>query len=91
EREEHTHLNVAAAVAAGTARAGLGILSAARAFGLDFVPVAEERYDLLMSKDFYHSPAGQTLLEIITDRSFQEQVEALGGYSMREAGRLIDL
>lgn len=91
EREEHTHLNVAAAVAAGTARAGLGILSAARAFGLDFIPVAEERYDLLMRKDFYHSPAGQALLEIITDKTFQEQVEALGGYSMREAGRLIEL
>lgn len=91
EREEHTHLNVAAAVAAGTTRAGLGILPAARAFGLDFIPVAEERYDLLMSEPFYRSPAGQMLMEIITDSAFQKQVEALGGYSMREAGRLIEI
>ncbi len=91
EREEHTHLNVAAAVASGTARAGLGILPAARAFGLDFIPVAEERYDLLMSELFYRSPAGQMLMEIITDSAFQKKVEALGGYSMREAGRLIEI
>jgi len=86
EREEHTHLNVAAAIAAGTARAGLGILSAARAFGLDFVPVGEERFDLLMTESFYRSPAGETLLATITDPAFIGQVEALGGYSLRDAG-----
>ena len=47
-REEHTHLGVAAAVAAGRADTGLGILAAARAFGLDFVPVAREPYDLVL-------------------------------------------
>src|SRR5690606_6845859 len=47
-REEHTHLGVAAAVAAGRADAGLGIQAAARAFGLDFVPVAREPYDLVL-------------------------------------------
>ncbi|HHX86683.1 MAG TPA: molybdopterin biosynthesis protein [Firmicutes bacterium] len=88
QREEHTHLNVAAAVAAGTARAGLGILSAARSFGLDFVPVAEERYDLLMTEDFYRSPTGKLLLETITAPSFQADVDKLGDYSMREAGKI---
>ena len=47
-REEHTHLAVAAAVAAGRADCGLGVLAAARAFGLDFVPVAREPYDLVL-------------------------------------------
>ncbi len=87
-REEHTHLSVAAAVAAATARAGLGILPAARAFGLGFVPVSEERYDLLMTDRFYRSSQGKTVLSIITDPSFKKRVEALGGYSMREAGTL---
>lgn len=89
EREEYTHLGVAAAVAAGSARAGLGILPAARAFGLDFIPLGEERYDLLMSDPFYHSAAGRTLLELITDPAFQERVESMGGYSMRDAGKLM--
>ncbi len=87
EREEHTHLGVAASVAAGSARAGLGILPAARAFGLDFVPLCEERYDLLMRASFYRSEAGVTILKLITDSSFQKRIEALGGYSMRDAGK----
>ena len=88
EREEHTHLNVAAAVASETAAVGLGILPAARAFGLDFVPVREERYDLLMTADFYESDAGQTIKTIITDPAFKDRVTAMGGYSMRETGML---
>lgn len=90
EREEHTHLNVAAAVSAGTARVGLGILPAAKAFDLDFIPLVEERYDLLMSNSFYTSPEAALLLEIISDSRFQQQVEALGGYSMRDAGQIIE-
>jgi len=88
-REEHTHLGVAASVAAGSARAGLGILPAARAFGLDFVPLCEERYDLLMSASFYRSAAGEALLGLIADTAFKKRVEAMGGYSMRDAGKLM--
>ncbi len=87
EREEHTHLNVAASVKAGTAKVGLGILPAAKAFDLDFIPLVEERYDLLMSDDFFKSKDCKTLLEIIEDPFFKEQVEAMGGYSMRDAGK----
>jgi putative molybdopterin biosynthesis protein len=91
EREEHTHLNVAAAIAAGTASVGLGILPAARAFGLDFVPLVEERYDLLLSSSFLNTPEAALLLKVIADPKFISEVEALGGYSMREAGRVIEL
>ncbi|HSW36715.1 MAG TPA: molybdopterin biosynthesis protein [Candidatus Limnocylindrales bacterium] len=90
EREEHTHLNVAAAIAAGTARVGLGILPAARAFGLDFIPVIEERYDLLMSDSFYNSRAAELLLKVIANPTFQKQVEAMGGYSLRNSGSRIE-
>ena len=50
-REEPTHLAVAAAVAAGRGDAGLGIMAAARAFGLDFVPVTREPYDLVVARE----------------------------------------
>ena len=91
EREEHTHLNIAAAVATGTASAGLGILSAAKAFDLDFIPLVEERYDLLMDDNFTTSPEASLLLDIITKPEFKSKVEALGGYSMRDAGATIEI
>ena len=86
EREEPTHLAVAAAVAAGRADAGLGVIAAARAFGLDFVPVAREPFDLVMTPG---EPAVAPLLELMEDDDFRAQVEALGGYSTAEMGRRI--
>src|SRR5262249_55216058 len=53
EREEYTHLAVAATVAGGAADVGLGILAAARALELDFVPLLKERYDLIIPREFY--------------------------------------
>lgn len=88
-REAVSHLSVAAAVAGGTADVGLGIYSAAVAMGLDFIPVAEERYDLLMSKSFYESVEGEELLHLIQSPAFRQEVEALGGYSCRDSGRIM--
>jgi putative molybdopterin biosynthesis protein len=86
EREEPTHLAVAAAVAAGRADAGLGVMSAARAFGLGFVPVAREPFDLVMAPG---EPAVAPLLALLEDAEFKRQVEAMGGYSTAETGRRV--
>ena len=89
EREEHTHLAVAAAVAAGRADCGLGVLAAARAFGLDFVPVAKEPYDLVLLKDSLEAELLRPLLELLESGSFAEAVKGLGGYDTAEMGRRI--
>lgn len=89
EREEYTHLNVAAAIAAGTADVGLGIDSAAKAYHLDFIPVGRERYDLLMRRSFYQSEAGQILLKTILDENYAQLVESMGGYDMSERGKIL--
>ena len=86
DREEPTHLAVAAAVAAGRADAGLGVMAAARAFGLGFVPVAREPFDLVMAPD---EPVVEPLLALLADPEFRAQVEALGGYSVTETGRRV--
>ncbi|MEV4173077.1 molybdopterin biosynthesis protein [Nonomuraea sp. NPDC049709] len=88
-REEHTHLAVAAAVAAGRADAGLGILAAARAFGLDFVPVAEEPYDLVLRTSTLSEELLAPLWALLELPDFRAEVEALGGYSCAETGRRI--
>ena len=55
QREEYTHLAVAAAVQSGVADCGLGIAAAARALKLDFVPLEQERYDLVIPRAHYES------------------------------------
>ena len=88
-REEHTHLAVAAAVAAGRADTGLGILAAARAFELDFVPVAEEPYDLVLRTEDLTSPLLTPLWTLLDRPDFRASVEALGGYSCAETGHRV--
>ncbi len=89
EREEHTHLAVAAAVAAGRADCGLGVLAAARAFGLDFVPVAKEPYDLVIERETMEDPLLAPLWELLESDDFREAVIQLGGYDTTEMGRRI--
>lgn len=86
EREEYTHLAVAAAVASESADAGLGILAAARALGLDFVPLFQERYDLVIPRQHYESDTLRPLLEIVRSSAFRAQVDALGGYDVAQMG-----
>jgi putative molybdopterin biosynthesis protein len=89
EREEFTHLAVAAAVAGGRADVGLGVLSAARALGMDFVALQNEQYDLVIPREFYDSELLQPLLALIRSQALQQQVEALGGYDVSTMGEVI--
>ncbi len=89
EREEYTHLAVAAAVAGDSADAGLGILSAARAMGLDFVPLLTEQYDLVIPKEHYESELLAPLLTLIRSEGFRREVDALGGYDTSSMGEIV--
>jgi putative molybdopterin biosynthesis protein len=88
--EEFTHMAVAVAVLSGTADVGLGIQAAARALDLDFIPVVTEQYDLVIPYRFFQMAGIQILLETIEGAHFKRRVEALGGYSTKLTGRLMD-
>ncbi|MBM4293862.1 MAG: molybdopterin biosynthesis protein [Deltaproteobacteria bacterium] len=89
DREEYTHMAVAVNVHSGTADAGLGILAAARALGLDFIPLTPERYDLVVPETTFLDPRFQTLLEVIRSPEFKEAAAALGGYDLKDCGRIV--
>ena len=89
ERVEYTHLAVAAAVKGGAADVGLGILAAARALDLDFIPLFRERYDLIVPKVHFDSPLLAPLLDVIHSDRFREAVEALGGYDTSPMGKVL--
>ena len=89
ERQEFTHLAVAAAVASGAADCGMGILAAARALQLDFVPLDLEQYDLVVPADFYEGAILAPMLAIVRDRAFAERVAALGGYATPQLGQAL--
>ncbi|MCB0255123.1 MAG: molybdopterin biosynthesis protein [Anaerolineae bacterium] len=88
-RQEYTHLAVAAAVKSGTADCGLGILAAARALDLDFVPLFNERYDLVIPQEFYSGDLLAPLLHVTRSPEFAATVQALGGYDTEGIGEVI--
>ena len=89
DREEYTHLAVAAAVAGGRANVGLGILSAAKAMGLHFVPLLSEQYDLVIPAEHYESERVQYTLSIIRSSAFRKDVDSLGGYDTSMMGQVV--
>ena len=86
DQDEYTHMAVAVAVLSGKADTGLGIRSAANALGLDFVPLVEERYDLLIPGEYWETEMIQAVREVIATPLFKETVERMGGYSTRDTG-----
>ena len=86
-KEESTHMAVAVNVLTGAADCGMGIFAAARALGLDFVPLARERYDLAVPERFWEDPRILAVRDMLLTDAFKTRLENLGGYETRLTGR----
>ena len=89
DREEFTHLAVCVAIASGRADTGLGIRAAAETMQLDFLPLFQERYDLVFRREHYESPQLRPLLEVLHSQAFRESVMRLPGYDASPMGKVI--
>jgi len=87
--EEFTHMAVAVNVQTGAADCGMGVYSAAKALSLDFLPVARERYDLIIPRAYLDDPKIQAVLAVIGTDEFKARVAALGGYETQLTGRFM--
>jgi putative molybdopterin biosynthesis protein len=88
-QEEYTHLGVAAAIASGRADCGLGIAAAAQALDLDFIPLFQERYDLVIPKEHADSDLLAPLFGLLADSAFRKAVSHLMGYDVSVMGTII--
>ena len=88
DREAATHMAVAAAVQSGSADAGMGILSAAKAMGLDFIPVADEEYDFALPAEILELEQICDFRTILQDIRFRSKLEQLGGYTFSRCGEV---
>jgi putative molybdopterin biosynthesis protein len=69
----------------------MGVRAAAAIFGIDFVPLQRERYDLIIPRIYYDTlPGVRAMLDTIVSGSFRAELEALGGYDTGESGKIID-
>jgi putative molybdopterin biosynthesis protein len=89
DNDEYTHMSVAVSVLSGRVDAGLGIMAAANALNLDFIPVVTEEYDLIIPDRFLALRKIQILLETIKTDGFKKRIEFLGGYSTHRTGKIV--
>ena len=87
--EVELHLDVAVAVATGEADAGLGLRSAARTLGLDFVPLVSEPFEIATTRA--QSGGLEPLLRALARPEVRDHVEALGGYDLSRAGEIVSV
>jgi putative molybdopterin biosynthesis protein len=88
---EPSHAAVAQAIAQGTADVGIGIAAAAAKLGLDFVPLVQERYDLVCLKTALQTPAIQALCNALQSTAWQTQLNSLVGYQPEKSGQVLSL
>jgi len=89
DREAATHMAVAAAVAGDSADAGLGVLSAANAMGLDFIPVGNEEYDFAIPAEFLALSHISAFISMLKSPAFRQKLEELGGYTAEKCGEVV--
>ncbi|MUM78011.1 molybdopterin biosynthesis protein [Pseudodesulfovibrio sp. F-1] len=89
DNEEFTHMAVAVNVLTGAASCGLGIFAAAKALGLDFVPLARERYDLVIPTAHMNDPRITALLATIGQNAIKAAINGLGGYETSLTGQVM--
>jgi molybdate-binding protein/DNA-binding XRE family transcriptional regulator len=83
------HLQVAQAVAMGAADVGVVARSAAIAHGLDFIPLSEERFDLVFPKEWSADARAGWIVETLEGRAFRRELASLGGYDTRQSGQVV--
>ncbi|WBW99505.1 molybdopterin biosynthesis protein [Oceanirhabdus sp. W0125-5] len=91
EREEFTHLSVAAAVAAGDVDCGLGVYSAAEMMELDFIPLCKEEYDIAVPEEYLEMDIIKEFIKVIKSEEFCNELDKLGGYDYSGIGEIIKI
>jgi putative molybdopterin biosynthesis protein len=83
-----SHLDAALAIHAGRADAGFGIQAAAHLAGCDFLPIRQERFDLVGRKESFFLPQVQGLLALLSEEEFEEMAASMPGYDLKESGKI---
>lgn len=85
-----SHLTIASAIAQGEADLALGTERVSRQMeGIDFIPLAQERFDLVLKKESLARPAVGTLLSCLRDKAFRRELEGFTGNDYRDLGKII--
>jgi putative molybdopterin biosynthesis protein len=89
ERDVFTHVEVGLSILSGEANAGIGTIAISRLFGLPFVPILRESFDMVLTQETYFQKGVQAFIDTLNTKDFRKKVEPLGNYDFNESGKII--
>ncbi len=89
DREMNRHMDVGLEILGGRADAGPGIRPVAALLGLAFLPLRQERYDLLVTRERFFDPGIQYFLSLLHEKVFSQAARQLEGYDVSKSGKMI--
>lgn len=89
ENEVYTHVEVGLSIVSGEANVGIASAAIASMMGLRFIPLLQERFDMVLGKDTFFQPAVQAFIKTIQSDAFKTRVEKIGHYNFKDSGRIL--
>ena len=89
DNEVNTHFEVGLSILNGTANVGITSVAASKLLSLEFIPITHERFDMVLDQKTFFGKNVQAFIELLHSREFREKVQRIGGYDLKESGRVL--
>jgi putative molybdopterin biosynthesis protein len=89
EREVYTHLEVGISILSKEVDVGIATVAVSKFFGLSFIPITTESFDMILDQATFFERGVQTFVEILNSEEFQKRVSKLGNYDFRNSGKIL--
>ncbi len=89
KKDVFTHVEVGLSILAGQANVGIATVAIAKLFGLPFVPIVKESFDMVLSQDMFFDKGVQAFIDTLNTKEFRKKISPLGNYDFNESGKII--
>jgi len=89
EREAYTHFEVGLSILSREADVGMATIAVSKLLGLSFIPITQERFDMILSKSTFFEKGIQAFIEVLNSEGFRNRVAKLGNYDFKSSGKIL--
>jgi putative molybdopterin biosynthesis protein len=88
EKEVYTHLEVGLSILSKEANVGIGTIAVSKFFGLSFIPITTESFDMILDQATFFEKGVQALVEVLNSEEFRKKITKLGNYDFKNSGKI---
>ena len=89
EKEAYTHFEVGLSILSKEADVGIATIAVSKLLGLSFIPITQERFDMILSQSTFFEKGIQAFIEVLNSEGFRNRVARLGNYDFKSSGKIL--